>query len=324
MKFLDFPIIFTFWLLTHMGVLAFDPTEVNGSVTVEVDRTKPMWIITVTNLSDEKLRYEMMGKVPRGLGIELWDLDHKHGGIRVHAEDLAKSLNIDGFPADLREIAAGQSEKFLLDPKSMSTTDDTTLLQWKRARDNGYYQCRVFFGMYASRLMNISPADKPKKPDDAENAKPAWLSDLLKETQEKALTGTRLRHLFNAQKRSLVHWHRGSDRKDEYHVEFTTCAKDDFEKMAPWDGSKPLEMALHEIVTRAQAEARKKDDTFRFFSLYIETCEDDTSKRYASIGFESDDDDVTIELLLNGAPLQTTTLQLTKEQYDELSEYGIP
>jgi len=323
MRFLYSPIIFVLWLLTHMGVLAFDPSEVNGPVTVEVDRSKPAWIVTVTNLSAEKLSYEMMGKVPRGLGIELWDLDNKHGGIRVHAEDLAKSLNIDGFPADIREIAAGQSEKFLLDPKSMSTTDDTTLLQWKRARDIGYYQCRVFFGMYASRLMNVFPADKPKKPD-TEKAEPAWLSDVLKETQEKALTGTRLRHLFNAQKRSLVHWHRGSDRKDEYHVEFTTCAKDDFEKMTPWDGTKPLEIALHELVTRAQAEARKKDDTFRFSSMTIEPCEDDSAKYYASIYFDSDDDDVDIEFLLNGAPVQTMTLRLTKEQYEELHEFGIP
>ena len=323
MKFFYFPLIFLLWFFTPIGALAYDPTEVNGSVTVEVDRSKPAWIVTVTNLSDEKLSYEMMGKVPRGLGLELWDLDNKHGGVRVHAEDLAKSLNIDGFPADIREIAAGQSEKFLLDPKSMSTTDDTSLLQWKRARDNGYYQCRVFFGMYASRLMTVSPADKPKKPG-AEKAEPAWLSDALKETQEKALTGTRLRHLFNAQKRSLVHWHRGSKRKDEYHVEFTTCAKDDFEKMAPWDGSKPFEMELHELVKRAQAEAHKKDDTFRFFSMLIDPCEDDAAKYYASIYFESDDDDVAIEFLLNGSPLQTTKLRLTKEQYDELSEYGIP
>lgn len=323
MKFFYFPIIFLLWFFTPIGALAYDPTEVNGSVTVEVDRSKPAWIVTVTNLSDEKLRYEMMGKVPRGLGIELWDLDNKHGGVRIHAEDLAKSLHIDGFPADIREIAAGQSEAFLLDPKSMSTTDDTSLLQWKRARDSGYYQCRVFFGMYASRLMTVSPADKPKKPS-AEKAEPAWLSDALKKTQDKALTGTRLRHLFNAQKRSLVHWNRGSASKDEYHVEFTTCAKDDLEKMAPWDGSKPLEMALHELVTRAQAEARKKDDTFRFFSMLIDPCEDDSAKYYASIYFESDDDDIGIEFLLNGSPLQTTKLRLTKEQYDELSEYGIP
>ncbi|MFT5109689.1 MAG: hypothetical protein ACI8XO_002054 [Verrucomicrobiales bacterium] len=46
-----------------MGVQAFDPTEVDGAVTVEVDRSKPIWAIKVKNHSNLELNYEMMGKV---------------------------------------------------------------------------------------------------------------------------------------------------------------------------------------------------------------------------------------------------------------------
>jgi hypothetical protein len=68
-----------FWLFAQMGVHALNPAEVEGQVTVEVDRSKPVWIVTVTNHSAQKLSYEMMGKVPRGLGLEVWDPDNCDG-----------------------------------------------------------------------------------------------------------------------------------------------------------------------------------------------------------------------------------------------------
>jgi len=323
------PLIVTIWLLTHLGVLAIDPAEVNGAVTLDVDQSKPVWSVKVTNHSTEKLRYEMMGKVPRGLGMEVWDLDNKHGGLRIHAENLADYLNVDGFPADLREIAPGKSETFLLDPKSMSTTNDTTHAQWERAKRIGYYECRVFFGIYASRLTRVSPTDNAGNKRESKTSEPAWLSDVIKDPKEKVLVGIRLRQLLNEEKRSLIHWNRGSDRKDEYYIEYTTCAKAGFDKMAPWDGSKPLEMAMHELVTRAKAIAHQKGDTFKAATLVavvIEPCEDDSTKHYASIAFDGDDDndDINIELLLNGAPLKSTRLRVTEKQYEELSEYGIP
>ncbi len=306
-----------------MSVLALEPTEVDGSVTVEVNRSEPIWSITVTNHSAEILKYEMMGKVPRGLGLELWDLDNEHGGIRIHAENLADYLNIDGFPADIREIGVGKSETFQFNPKSTSTTDDRTQLQWQRAKDVGYYQCRVFFGVYASRMMNISRADKAKKKKHPE-AELAWLSDVLKKPQEEELTGILVRRFLNERNRSIVHWNTDTRGKDEYLIRYTTCAKADLDRMEPWDGSSPLEMALHDLVSRAQVVARKKDDAFRFSSLTINTCRDASTKHYVSVLFESDDDDVIIEFLLNGAPLQTTYLRLTQKQYDELYNYGIP
>ncbi len=124
-----------------------DPTEVDGVVAVEVDRTERVWAVEVTNGSKQKLRYEMMGKVPRGLGLEVWDPENIEYGVRVHAESLADFLNIDGVPADIREIAPGASEKFLLNLESMSATSDLALAKWERAKRIGHYDCRVFFGV---------------------------------------------------------------------------------------------------------------------------------------------------------------------------------
>lgn len=126
----------------------------NGNITVVVDRSEPTWKVTVTNASDEALTYEMMGKVPRGLGVELWEDD---AGIRIHAEDLAKYLNVDGFPAGLQKIEPKSSVTFRLNPKSMSATDHTQLEKWQNIEKTGNYVRRVFFGVYASRLMSVSP-----------------------------------------------------------------------------------------------------------------------------------------------------------------------
>ncbi len=314
------------WLVMQMGVPALDPTEVNGAVTVEVDRSQPVWSVTVTNHSTEKLSYEMMDKVPRGLGMEVWVEDEKHGGLRIHAENLA-FMNMDGFPADIRAIEPGKSEKFQLDPKSMSTADERIRAGWERAKRIGYYDCRVVFGNYASRLMSVSPAEKPKKQGQDGKSAPAWFSDAVKDSKDGELVGMRLRRKLNAEQRSIVHWHHGSESNGEDYIEFTTCAKADIDKMAPWDGSKPAELALHELVIRAKMIAREKDAAFQFValnSIVIEPCEDDLSKHYAYISLESKDDEVTIELLLNGAPLETTRLRVTEEQREEFSEYRIP
>lgn len=144
----------TIWLFAQTGSQAYDPTKVDGIVTVSVDRSEPVWKVVVSNTSDQELTYEMMGKVPRGLGIELWN---DEVGSRIHAEDLAKFLNIDGFPADLRKLEPKASVTFLLDPKSMSSTDSKKLEEWKKIERMGYYDCRVFFGIYASRLISVSP-----------------------------------------------------------------------------------------------------------------------------------------------------------------------
>lgn len=317
------PLAVAIWLLLQMGVSAFDPTVVNGPVSVEVDRSKPIWSIKVTNHSAENLRYEMMGKVPRGLGMEVWVEDEKQGGLRIHAENLAFK-NMDVFPADLRTIEPGKSETFQLDPKSMSTVDERIRAGWERANRIGYYDCRVVFGIYASRLMRVSPPEKPR--GDGES-KSASFSGVVKDSEDRALAGMRLRRSLNADERSLIHWHHGSETNGEDYIEFTTCAKADFDKLAPWDGSKPPEMALHELVTRAQLIARGKyaaANSFALTGITIDPCEDDPSKFHASILLDTENDEVIIELLLNGTPLETTRMRVTEEQRKEFSDYGIP
>ena len=112
------PILVTlFWFFAQLSAQAYEPTKVNGIVTVSVDRSEPIWKVVVTNTSDQELTYQMMGKVPRGLGIELWN---DGVGSRLHAEDLAKYLHLDGFPADLRKLKSKGSISFPLNPKSMS------------------------------------------------------------------------------------------------------------------------------------------------------------------------------------------------------------
>jgi hypothetical protein len=116
-------------------------------VTISVDRSEPIWLISVTNHGVVSLEYEMMGKVPRGLGIEFWS-----GGLGriVHAENLAELLYTHGNPADMRKIEPGGSEDFKLDPRTTSAEDDDTLERWSRAYDREHYDIRVFFGDFAS------------------------------------------------------------------------------------------------------------------------------------------------------------------------------
>lgn len=318
--------IAVFWLLAQMGVQALNPTEVEGQVAVDVDRSKPVWTIMVTNHSAQKLSYEMLGTVPRGLGLEVWDIDGNSEGLRIHAEDLAKFLNVDGFPASISEIPPGKSQEFRLDRKSMSTTDDMTLAKWERAKRIGYYKCRVFFGVYASRMMSISPEPRPQDQVDMDPDETAatGLPDAGEGSKEGEPFGFRLRRMLNDKKLALVDWNRGSDKEGEYHIDYLTCEKAEFDRMAPWDGSKVLEMPMHDLVTRAHEIARQKFQQCRFAGLMINPCGDAASKRYVTFSFEEDRDEIMVQLLLNGATVKTTRLGVTKEQYAQLEEYGIP
>ena len=150
-------IAFTF-LIGATKLEAYDPDVVDGLVNIEVKTEGEKWQVIVTNMSKQDLTYEMMGEVPRGLGVELWE---GQSAIKLHAGDLAEWLDTDGFPADLREIKAGKSVTFQFNPKAMSATDDEFLKSWKTSLRSGYYDFRVFFGVYASRLMSISPKKKP-------------------------------------------------------------------------------------------------------------------------------------------------------------------
>jgi len=314
------------WLATQIGLHAMDPTKVDGVVAVEVDQTGRVWTVEVTNRSNQNLRYEMMGKVPRGLGLEVWDTDNSEYGVRVHAEGLADALNIDGFPADIREIAPGAAAKFHLNPESMSTTSDLALAKWERAKRIGYYDCRVFFGVYASRLMSVAPRERVNAPenDKPKEDAPLWLDAKQQESDEDEIIGFKLRRMLNEKKLAIVSWHRGSDRKDDYYITYTTCRKADLEAMERMDESKPMEIPLPKLIAKAQAIAKKKLKDFTFEGLIIDPCEDDDTKHYASVYFADDRDDTVVDILLNGATTETAKLSVTKEQYNQLESYGIP
>jgi hypothetical protein len=325
MKNHPFHIIPAIWLACQICVHAMDPTKVDGIVTVEVDRTERVWAIKITNKSTDKLQYEMMGKVPRGLGLEVWDSESETGW-RVHAENLAGSLNIDGFPADIREIAPGATEKFQLNPESMSTTSDLALAKWERAKRIGYYDCRVFFGVYASRLLSVEPRARATTPESNEPNEdtPPWLDAKEDEAGKDAIFGFKLRRMLNKENLSLVSWHRGSGRKGEYYITYTTCRKDDLEQMLPMDENKPMEISLPRLIAKAKTLASEKLKDCVFEGLIIDPCEDDDAKHYASIYFAHDRDDITINLLLNGAITTTSRLSLTQEQYNQLGDFRIP
>jgi len=302
-----------------------DPTKVDGIVTVEVDRTERVWAIKITNKSTDMLQYEMMGKVPRGLGLEVWD-DEKDTGWRVHAEDLAGSLNIDGFPADIRKISPGASETFQLNPDSMSTTSDLALAKWERAKRVGYYDCRVFFGIYSSRLLSVSPRERsiPTEGDNPKENAPPLIEDRQGDSEQDAIFGFTLRRMLNENNLAIVSWHRGSNRGDDYYITYTTCPKADLESMERMDENKPMEIPLPKLIAIAQTLASEKLKDCEFEGMQINPCEDDDTKHYASVHFANDRDDIVIDLLLNGTATKTTKLAVTKEQYKQLEDYGIP
>lgn len=225
------------WLASQIGAQALNPTKVDGTITVKVDRSDRIWSITVTNDSKQKLTYEMMGKVPRGLGLEVWDDENREKGWRVHAEDLAEYLNVDGFPADIREISPGDSEVFQLNPESMSTRDDLALANWERAKRKRYYTCRVFFGVYASRLIDVSPRRREKVQADAaqHQVPPTWDADAEDGADEGDLFGFQFRRMLNEKNLALVDWnslHGGVGMKEgQVQITYTTCAKVDLERM---------------------------------------------------------------------------------------------
>lgn len=303
-----------------------DPTRVDGFVSVEVDQTERVWKVEVTNRSEQKLSYEMMGKVPRGLGLEVWDHGHSENGLRVHAENLAKFLFIDGFPADIREISPGESVRFQLDPESMSTTSDLAQARWERAKRNGYYDCRVFFGVYSSRLLRVTPGERRGFRGGNEPT-----VDVLHtvdpnpgECNEGLVFGLKLRRMLNEKNRALVSWSRGSDREGHYHITYTTCLKVDLESMEVMDEGKPMWILLPDLIAQAEVLAREKLADCTFEGLLIDSCKDDEAKHYASIYFVDGRDYITINLLLNGATTETAKLSVTGEQYKQLKEFGIP
>jgi hypothetical protein len=313
------------WLAFHIGLYAMEPTKVDATVTIEVDRTERVWTIKVTNSSKQKLSYEMMDKVPRGLGLEVWDPDKSEYGVRVHAENLAQ-INTDGFPADIREIAPGASEKFQLNPESMSTSSDLALAKWERAKRYGYYECRVVFGVYASRLLSVAPRERDKLPesDKSKDDAPTWLETKHGESGENAIFGFKLRRMLNEKNLAIVSWHRGSDSGDDYHITYTTCPKAGLDAMKPMDENKRMEIPLPKLIAKAELIAKKKLKDCTFEGLIIDPCEDDDTKHYASVYFADDRDDVVIDILLNGATTETTKLTVTKEQYKQLEDYRIP
>lgn len=309
------------WLAAHLFAHAFDPSSVRGVVAVEVDRSKPVWAITVTNQSAEKLSYEMIGKVPRGLGLEVWGSGEDDTAFRVHAEDLAEYLNVDGFPADLREILPGKSATFQINPKSMSATDIETFLKWKKINEDGYYTCRVVFGIYSSRLMEVSP---PKNPSKKKSPTPPREAKIKPDSTSKELYGLQLRQILNDQGLALVSWHRGTDSKGEPYVHLTTCPKAEFDKMAPWDGTQKLEPSLSQLTIEARTIARQVIKNCELDDLAISSCQDDFSKRYVTFWFSHDRDDTSVKLLLNGAPTTSQKINITPEHEEELAKYGIP
>ncbi|MFK7851194.1 MAG: hypothetical protein AB8D78_09475 [Akkermansiaceae bacterium] len=302
--------------------MALEPNEVDENVDVEVDRTESIWKVKVTNRSSEELRYEMMGEVPRGLALELWDFDETETGVRIHAEDLAKYLGVDGFPADIRTIPAGEVETFFLNPKSMSATNKLSLAKWERAKRGRYYQCRVVFGRYSSRMLDVSPKVKIRK--SSNEPEPEWVADLLKNTKEDEPFGFQIRKMLNEKDLALIDWHKGSDRKDVYHASIRTAPKGDFEKLVAHDGTRAASLPLQELVKIAKKAAAKKIEDCEFEGLMVNPSEDDQLKYFYSIYFTNDEDDTEIHLLSNGTIVQDIRIELTKEQYDQLSEYRIP
>ncbi|WP_143158726.1 hypothetical protein [Rubritalea squalenifaciens] len=132
---------------------AYEPDDVNGVVSVSVeDRDQLVWKVSVHNLSKQDLTFEMMENVPRGLAIEFWDDEE---GLEVHADNLAKFLNLDGFPANLREIKAQEKVTFTLDLRLVSATKEEYLAKWKQQWKSGYFKCRVVFGRYSSRMYEV-------------------------------------------------------------------------------------------------------------------------------------------------------------------------
>jgi hypothetical protein len=144
-------------VLLTVAVLQCSAKE-TPQVTISVDRSEPIWLIRVTNHGVEPIEYEMINKVPRGLGIEFWS-----GGLGriVHAENLAELLYTHGNPADMRKIEPGGSADFKMDPRTMSAEEDDTLERWSRAYDREHYDIRVFFGDFASARIFHSRALNP-------------------------------------------------------------------------------------------------------------------------------------------------------------------
>lgn len=314
------PMVIVVWLASRMALQAIDPAEVNGRVSIGVNRDEPVWTITVTNHSKEKLSYENLGKVPRGLGLEVWNPDDPEDGWRMHAEDLAEFLNTDGFPADIREIAPGKSAQFQLNPDSMSAASDLALAKWRRAKRIGHYTCRVFFGTYASPMISIEPPEKAKHQDDEESKD----KSVFREDEKEEMFGFKIRRMLNEKGLALLAFSGGSDRDGSYQISLTTCRKADLEAMASLDDEKSIPIPLPKLIARAKVMAEKELKDVRFEGMILNPCPDDESKLFASIYFVNGVDDTEISLLLNGAATETMKLSVTQDHYEQFQEYGVP
>lgn len=306
------------WLGTH-ALGAFEPARVNGVVSIEVDHSKPIWSVKVTNQSKDELSYEMMGKVPRGLGLEVWGPWKEHEILRVHAEDLAEYLNVDGFPADIRILHPGKSITFPLNPKSMSATSVEAFSKWKTTVERGYYHCRTFFGHYSSPAFEISPPER-KKAKPPQKKEPAIPLDPNSEEHY----GIQFRRNLEKNNQALVHYYSGSRADDDYYLELSTYPKAEFDKLADWDGSAPLAVPFHKLVNIGKQIAAQKLKKFILDELYFFQTQDCSSKHYFVLSFSNDDDQITIELLPDGTPITSTKLKLNVQQYRDIREHGIP
>ena len=121
-------------------------------VVVRVDTSDAVWVVTVKNFGPDPLKFEMLEKAPRGLGIEFW---YPGGGAKVHAENLADLLGTHYFAPDYRSIEPGKGMVFNLNPKSVSAENKKDLERWIEGYRSGNCECRVFFKDYASPT--ISP-----------------------------------------------------------------------------------------------------------------------------------------------------------------------
>ena len=195
----------------------------------------------------------MIGKVPRGLTLEVWGYWEEHKILRIYAEDLAEYLNVDGFPADIRKIHPGKSVNFPLNPKSMSATSVEAFTKWKKAEEWGTYSCRVVFDEYTSPRLEIS------SPDTERARSPKAKDPEIKiDSESKELFGIQLRRILEKKNQALVSYHRGSGVKDDYFIRLRICPKDKFEKLADRDGSAPLEKPFHNLVTIGEKLAKQE------------------------------------------------------------------
>lgn len=144
-----------------------EPSE----VTISVDTTAAVWIITVKNYGLQPLSYERINEFPRSLGIEFW---LQGEGREIWAGNNAELLGVFGNPADIRNIAPDESVVFKLDPRNVSAEDPETVKLWLQGIEYQIYDMRIVFRDFASRrIWNDGPEIvDPKRGEQTEALKP--------------------------------------------------------------------------------------------------------------------------------------------------------